>query len=637
MKNAIKKYLFLGVFILISVFGAHSALAAGPAMTAVVSSGSITSNSASLDGTYNIGPVGVGVITTDVNFEYDTVPPTSPAYFPTKTTVQSSPAPTGSFGATITGLTPSTTYYFRSYGVNPSGFTYSKFNSFKTDPLLIVTPTVTAMPASGVTTTSATLHGSFTSSKTNAAVAFQYSTSPTLAGATNTLAQFQTALSGSFSAALTGLAPSTTYYYRADIADGLWVVYSTPILSFTTNTAVVTPPCTITKFDATPSTVTSATAQVVLTWTSTNCNNFEIDGAKGVTSPYTSIPGSDRDYNLVALNTVDGTTDKSKVSVNVNLPTPPVCTITNFGVTPSTPITPGAYVVFYWTTSNCTSANFDGAPAALSATISRNPLVGKTYILYASDGTNVASQGVTVTVVPYTGTTSTGSGTTTTGGVTTGGVTTGGTTSGSSTSGSGTSGGSTSGGSTGGAPVGGAPFATTYPMPKVSGTSVIISGIAYSNREATMRLWFEYGTTPALGASTFVQIFGTNATPSAQIYNLNPYTIYYYRLVAQNSYGLTYGSTHTFTAGGPLSKSSTTTTNNVKSSSTEGATSTDPNMTVNDYQNSLPAGAAAGSSFSGFNFMWLLFLVIVILIIIIVTRSMRLKSKEGGGHTKTSH
>lgn len=68
-----------------------------------------------------------GVNATIRGFEYNTV-----SGIADKITVQNGSFSTGTFSANITGLTPNTTYYFRSYATNSSGTVYGSWESFTT-------------------------------------------------------------------------------------------------------------------------------------------------------------------------------------------------------------------------------------------------------------------------------------------------------------------------------------------------------------------------------------------------------------------------------------------------------------------------------------------------------------------------
>ena len=61
----------------------------------------------------------------------------------------------------LTGLTGTTTYYFRAYATNSAGTSYGSILSFTTNSLN--GPTVTVQAASSVTQTGATLNGTVTS------------------------------------------------------------------------------------------------------------------------------------------------------------------------------------------------------------------------------------------------------------------------------------------------------------------------------------------------------------------------------------------------------------------------------------------------------------------------------------------
>jgi PASTA domain len=60
--------------------------------------------------------------------------------------------------------------------------------------------------------------------------------------------------------------------------------------------------------------------------------------------------------------------------------------------------------------------------------------------------------------------------------------------------------------------------------------------------------WFEWGPTPALGSSTPVSIVlpGNSALVTAEIFNLESFTTYYFRIVATNASGTGVGDTEPF-------------------------------------------------------------------------------------------
>ncbi|MEI6621923.1 MAG: fibronectin type III domain-containing protein, partial [Actinomycetes bacterium] len=137
----------------------------------------------------------------------------------------------------LTGLTQGTTYYYRAIGTNSTGTTRGSIVSFV---YVSTTPIVTTSAATSVGSTTATLNGSVNANGFSSVVTFTYGTSPTLASGNTTVTATPSPVTGSsatpVSAALSGLAVGTTYYFRVTgnssqgITDGA-------ILSFTPTSA----------------------------------------------------------------------------------------------------------------------------------------------------------------------------------------------------------------------------------------------------------------------------------------------------------------------------------------------------------------------------------------------------------------
>ena len=96
---------------------------------------------------------------------------------------------------------------------------------------------------------------------------------------------------------------------------------------------------------------------------------------------------------------------------------------------------------------------------------------------------------------------------------------------------------------------GSSPVVSTNSASSIYQDRATVNGTVNPNNSATTA-WFEYGTTQSFGNTTSYQTVGSgsgNQAISGYLYNLLPNTTYYYRAVAQNSYGTNYGSTLTFT------------------------------------------------------------------------------------------
>lgn len=130
----------------------------------------------------------------------------------TKTTITGNA--TGNFTSSITNLQPNTTYYYRAYATNTDGGTgYGTKLSFTTQAI----PSVTTTASSNVTSSAATAGGNVTSQGTSAVtqrgVVWSTSQNPTIT--TNSGITNDGNGTGIFISEITGLALSTTYYYRA--------------------------------------------------------------------------------------------------------------------------------------------------------------------------------------------------------------------------------------------------------------------------------------------------------------------------------------------------------------------------------------------------------------------------------------
>jgi hypothetical protein len=174
---------------------------------------------------------------------------------------------TGSFAASLTGLSNGTTYYVRAYATNSIGTGYGPQIQFTT--LSITPPTVSTTAASSVTSSSANSGGNVSSdggaAVTARGVVYATTPNPTLA---NTVVNSGSG-TGSYASSLSGLAPATTYYVRAFATNSAGTSYGNQV-SFTTL--------------AVPPTV-STTAVSAITWNSADSGGtVSADGGSAVTA-----------------------------------------------------------------------------------------------------------------------------------------------------------------------------------------------------------------------------------------------------------------------------------------------------------------------------------------------------------------
>ena len=153
---------------------------------------------------------------------------------------------TGSFSASVTGLTPNTSYYVRAYAINDNGAVYGNEENFTTSATPGNSPALTTTAASSISATGATLGGNITNAGTPAyterGVCYATTQNPTTANNKRAVAGTGT---GSFSTAVTGLSANTRYYVRAYAINTAGTEYGNEV-NFTTSAAQTCATCTAT-------------------------------------------------------------------------------------------------------------------------------------------------------------------------------------------------------------------------------------------------------------------------------------------------------------------------------------------------------------------------------------------------------
>jgi phosphodiesterase/alkaline phosphatase D-like protein len=191
----------------------HQGTLTTSALAPVVTTGSassITTTSATISGTVN--PEGQQ---TTYEFDYGTSPNFGSA---TSAASLGSGSPDTSVSATLTGLQPGVTYYYRLVATNLTGTDDGGQATFTTNSL---PPAVTTGNASSVTTSSATITGTVNPEGQATTYHFDWGTSPTSYGNSTTATSAGSATNpGTVSTDLSALTPNTVYYYRLVAING---------------------------------------------------------------------------------------------------------------------------------------------------------------------------------------------------------------------------------------------------------------------------------------------------------------------------------------------------------------------------------------------------------------------------------
>ena len=200
----------------------------------------------------------------------------------------------GSFLSSLTTLSPGTTYYVRAYATNSVGTAYGNVISFTTVSATIPTG-ITTTSLSLITQTTASSGGSITTdggaTVTSRGVCWSNTTSfPTI---TNTKTIDGSGI-GTFSSALTGLLPSTTYYVRAYATNSVGTAYGAT-RTFVTSSATI------------PSGISTTSISAIAQTTATSGGTITSNGGAAITTKGVCWSSTTSTPTISSSNTNNGT------------------------------------------------------------------------------------------------------------------------------------------------------------------------------------------------------------------------------------------------------------------------------------------------------------------------------------------
>jgi uncharacterized protein (TIGR02145 family) len=431
---------------------------------------------------------------------------------------------TGTYTSSLTGLTPATTYYVRSFATNSVGTVYGTETSFTT---IAIAPTSTTTAASSITKYAASAGGTITSNGGSVITASGICWSTTATPTTSDSKTTDGTTSGTYTSSITGLTAGTTYYVRAYATNAIGTSYgaaqsfttlssssNNPVLASTTSAVSITANSAMLGGNVTDEGSTEVSVRGLVYGTSTGSSTFSVtvgSGAGTFTSTLSGLTQGATYYVRSFATNVQGTSYGAETSFTTQTTATLSATTTPTSITTTSAISGGTISSTGGATIT-TSGLVWGANANPEITLSTKTTDGSTSGTFTSSVTGL-TQGATYYVRAYatnylgtsygpditftTLTTPTISGTASVTSVTSSSATTGGT------------------------------------ITADGGTNVTSRGLVY-------------GTSS--GASTYSVTTGTGTgTYTSSLTGLTPATTYYVRSFATNSVGTVYGTEISFT------------------------------------------------------------------------------------------